>query len=224
MLTIARPRKKPVTRDLTTEHFGDEEELLRQVGRELDVRRVGPDLWHDIASDEGLTTADVVDRYQDHPAIMKLAAGALDGLDQYVGGNRVHLIETQRLIGRAPTPMSETRYAGARRRPPETRRSTVEAFSRDLASRLTDSLAISGQLSQRLDRTFPNRVLQRGQDPLSNDEIVRRYQDQMDYRNRLTKIGVLDEEVEVELTDTDLDTTERRVMQTYLSDVDEKRA
>lgn len=204
-------------RTLNVELPVDIGEALKRIERDGPIRRVSPDFWQDLRTDEMFSVNDVIERL---PELRGLADNVLvkDPFDRYLGRGRAHLIETQRLIR---TDTTSVRPRG-RERVPEHRRSTVSAFSEDLSRRLNRQLADSGRLAQVLDRSFPNRLL-KSDDALPTEEEVRaEYERQSGRRARLVGAGLLDRDDDVELPERKLNDTELRVMKTYLDDVVQK--
>lgn len=155
------------------------------------LSQVGPEEWIDRRSEEVLSADDLVERANDFTPkeVKKWAAREPKGLRELRGRINVHLIEAQRLIRLSAQP-SEWRYRpGAAER---TTTATVQEYSRDLKRRLETTLANYAKQSQKLDQSFPQRLLQAAVGPLSVEQLKVEMQTVETTRDRLKRIGVLD--------------------------------
>lgn len=183
------------------------------------LERVSEVEWLDRSTGETIGLEQVVERYGDHLPMPRelLLRRAPKWLDTVRLGIPILLIETQRLWA-----ISET-YARARRRGLMPPGPAISRFSSELASTIQIELAQSATISQRLDRTFPSRLLKRKLPKSATEEVIRnRYKTQGDLRHRLMNAGLLDTATELALPRRSLDATERRVLWMYLRDVDQK--
>lgn len=81
------------------------------------------------------------------------------------------------------------------------------------------------KITQQLDRTFPNRVLESKPNYLSGDEDIRqRYNEQNEFRSRLGRVASVALEDALSLPDRDLDEWELKLLHLYLIDADKKLA
>jgi predicted ATP-binding protein involved in virulence len=90
--------------------------------------------------------------------------------------------------------------------------------------KIKQALAEYADVSQRLDRTFPKRLLDATDlTGIPSEEIIReRYRTQGLARTRLIDSGLLDQSEDIVLPEKHLGDDDRRVLFTYLQDVDEK--
>lgn len=126
-----------------------------------------------------------------------------------------HMIQTQRLvIGNDPED------AGGKRQS----RSAVQEYRDDLAKRIKDALAENSKTAARLDRTFPRRIMvSEPTDGAVTDAVIReQFETQRMKRAALSRVGLADNAEELPLPDRDLEPLERKVLWTYLADMDEK--
>ncbi len=101
---------------------------------------------------------------------------------------------------------------------------TVLLYAEDLSEKIKKAKADYGDYSQTLDSTFPARLLQ-GVKPstIPTDKGIRdRYNDQAARRTRYVKAGLLDSGDELKLPDRIFEDSELRVLDAYLTDVDNK--
>ncbi len=190
---------------------------LSELERFLPVRRVAARSWRDLRTSEVLSLAELVERYGDEFPPLRGSVQKPPELGSFLNKLPVHLIETQRLLS-LPVRSSRTQAMGA-----DEHTSTVIRFSQDLSARIQLELARSAQLSQRLDRSFPIRLLdQELPSSVTEEQIRHKYSVQGDYRGRLMEAGLLDSADEVALPERELGDIERRVLWAYLNDVDQK--
>ncbi len=185
---------------------------------EFPLDRMEQNLWYDRGHDDYVTLHEIAYRYEGSPVIESLGLeGSPQEFRDFLADFSVHLIETQRLIRVAPV---HTQQRAQHRVEP----STVLRYATDLTERLGAALAENSRTSQQLDRTFPNRVLDRElPDGITDDQIRQRYGVQSALREELGEIAVLDTAaVDISLPDRNLHDWERRVLWTYLDDADEK--
>lgn len=154
------------------------------------LSQVGPEEWIDRRSDEVLTADDLVERANDFTPkeVKKWAAREPKGLRELRSRINVHLIEAQRLI-RLSNSAPEWRYRPGSDR---TTTATVQEYSKDLKRRIETTLANYAKQSQKLDQSFPQRLLQGSLGPLSIDQLKTEMQTVEATRTRLKRIGILD--------------------------------
>ena len=134
--------------------------LAKRLERNFPIHQMAPDLWIDPETNEKLNAYEVVSRF----------GGLIDGeLDDSFKDNfekwrkdknyipKVHLIEAQRLI-KLRSFFSRT-YRDSRE---QSVRDTVMEYSQQLKQRINVTLAEYGKQAQKLDQTFPQRLLQQG--------------------------------------------------------------
>lgn len=192
--------------------------LFREIERYLPVARVGPDLWIDHTTGEYLNAEILLDKYDDEiPNRQRVQPDLPEALTEFVKSVNIHLIETQRLLRFVP---SQRGQQGIRQR------ATVDDFAEDLTRRIAATLAQNSRTSQQLDRTFPQRILKPRSTAIvaSDDEIRARYEQQIQRRNSLVDITVLDPYADLPLPQRDLQDWERRVLWQWLDDSDQKLA
>ncbi|MFF4799727.1 AAA family ATPase [Streptomyces sp. NPDC001351] len=192
--------------------------LREHASRYLGIEQVGPDLWE---SDPGevFTTSELLEIYGDRlpPSFYRTSQQRKipPPLRNFIDGNEVHLIETQRLLGLQTSPSSprSSRNTGAIK---------VEQFSKDLSRRLDEALAENSRVSQELDRTYPERLL-RAQSEFPDEQKIRaRYAEQNELRRRLAEISLLGEKSGVISIPDGMASWQKNVLWTYLQDSDKK--
>lgn len=102
------------------------------------------------------------------------------------------LIDTQRLFFFSPTELNGTASSSdAPTSPPKEHLLTVEKYSQELSEKILSTLAESAEVSQSLERTFPNRLVQKSFSPLSETELRSQLKQLEQEQTRLASIGVL---------------------------------
>jgi predicted ATP-binding protein involved in virulence len=197
-------------------------QLARYIDHEMPfLHRVERNLWIDQRNEQ---IHDLQSLYARWPVLRRhYRAGDLtveesdEGLAirNYLAQLQVHLIETQRLL------LSREEGNDRHERGVVPR---VETFAQDLTQRLSAALAQNSRTSQRLDRSFPRRLLSASStvSPISDEQIRERYDAQSLLRNQLAAIGVLDGAEDLPLPPRTLADWERRVLWNYLEDTADK--
>ncbi len=147
--------------------------------------RVGPNRWRDRRTGEILGTSDAIEKYGDLLPSYERGSKLPDWLEEIRGSITCKLIETQRLSARAKSSRTEVPALTP----------AVKHYSEVLATNMEKLLAESANLSQRLDRTFPKRVLARLETPGaggSEVDVRERLKDLEIRRNRLAAVDLLD--------------------------------
>jgi predicted ATP-dependent endonuclease of OLD family len=155
---------------------------------------------------------------------------ALKTIRDRVTQNPTYIIEADRLLIRPETEerepdqygsWAERRLIGKRARD----RKAVDVYSEELSGKITKILGDSAGLSQRLDSTFPTRlVASKYGESYSGEEIRNRLQLLRQQRKRLVEVGLLEEAPEVMDIpfDNELEEYTKRVLTLYVNDVEKK--
>lgn len=151
----------------------------------------------------------------------------LDGLRTLREQINVHLIEAQRLI-RLPDFSVDSE---SRNTPPKAATNTVQEYSNELKHRLEAVLADYAKQSQKLDQSFPQRLIQHAGAGASREQLKSSMARIEETRNRLKKLGILDsgdaaqEAYPLEIAQFDaLQTEQVAVMAVYAHDTTQKLA
>jgi len=188
------------------------------------LERVGARLWRDLRTSRVFDLADVVKAYPDElpiPRSFREASSPPEWLAQYTDSVPVRLIEAQRLLRFS----DETSFP--HRQPRALWSATVEAYAQDLASAIKSKLAESAALSQALDRTFPQRLVQvTGRQLLTEDELLSRMDSIETTRTHLIGAGLLDPQTEpaFQVRRGELTPHQTSVLSLWVTDVENKLA
>lgn len=193
--------------------------IIEQILPQLD--RVGGRLWRNLRTGEYLDLENVVQMYGEElpvPRRMRAAMTIPEWLSDFIETVPVRLIEAQRLL-RIP----DERAISERRRRIEWS-ATVEAYSQELADSINSTLAESAALSQSLDRTFPQRLVDiRKDDLLPDAKLIERINNVEDYRTKLIDTGLLGPQIEPAFQiSEDLRDHEKRVLSVWVRDIEKK--
>lgn len=232
---FTRPRAENYQRHISvkTKGFGADAEIyrlrkqippriLRQIERTLPIERVSSDIWIDYRNNEKISIEDVIDRFGDQlPDIdidnFKMPVWLVNALSSIES----HLIETQRLlqieVSEEPRP-----YYASRRQPPS---SVVESDAKDLVSRITQVVQEYASVSQKLDQTFPRRIIGRNDGSIESEENIKERLKQInDKRDSLVSVGLIGQAVSspIRPDETFVDDSVRKILSIYIEDTSTK--
>ena len=195
---------------------------LRHLERYLPIEHIGSELWFDFNLEREVTTDEVIERYADRlPEGLINSLKIPDWLQNAIGSVEAHLVETQRLLYLEE--QEERRPSGRRRRvtPP----SVVEKDAADLAEHIGRLLQQYANESQKLDQTFPKRILDFRDGPVSNETIIRNtLQELTKKRDDLVSVGLLGTTIGEQIQPSDIfkDESIRRILSIYAEDTKQK--
>lgn len=139
---------------------------------------------------------------------------------EFLSRNQTYLIETQRL-GLVRAQKNQFSHHRSQSSP----RWSVDGYSSDLKERLQRALADNSLRSQRLDRSFPRRLLSQNiNEALSQEEIQEQFGKLEKLRARLSDIGLTDAEDHLPLPSQHLEPWQAAVLGNYIKDNFEKLA
>ncbi|NII52148.1 AAA family ATPase [Frigoribacterium endophyticum] len=212
---------------LRTFEDGEVVEWLAPIEEDLMIRRQiqrispyvpvpgSPTLWRDPGDGEIIDYSELRERYGSHVRTRRPSSrlAAPEVLQNFMQQNKTYLIETQRLV------TIPSRTNGSRIDNQLSPKWNVEAYAGDLKQRIERALAGNSLASQRLDRSFPRRIIdQHVEDALTEEDIRKQYQEQDMHRRRLVDIGLTSAEMDVPLPTKELKGWQRAVLTTYLED------
>lgn len=129
----------------------DMEMLAHRISREIPyLRRIGPRTWEDRRTNEILRQEEILFKYADYvPGDIYMMNEEIPKWFKERHDNiKISLIETQRLIS-------------LEEREEKVHKKTVEKYSSELSRTIKSFLTESTELSSKLDRTYPNRLVNR---------------------------------------------------------------
>jgi ABC-type thiamine transport system ATPase subunit len=191
------------------------------------ITREGPSSWSDDRTGERYTLQDVAERFGDMlPKTFFTDTSDTDppGFRALTDSVDCHLIETQRLLAIGPGPDGgRSPYEARIRRQHVDARLVVEQKAQKLKIFLQNQLALFGATSQRLDRSFPSRVLEANLvGSLPQSQISDRLRKLEEERKALTKAGLIDVGLGPMLVPEQFDERLSGVLEIYVKDTEEK--
>ena len=207
-------KRYTLTRNLSSSDY-------RYFERHLPLEQMGPDRWFDYTTERTLSTDQVVETYSDHiPRRIRNSSAIPEWLQIAISSVNVHLVETQRLLH-----LDELEE----RRPPRRRKivpaSVVERDASDLSNRIGRLLQRYANESQKLDQTFPERILEFREETISSEvEIRNALQNLTRKRDELISVGLLGSTISEPIRPSEILQQEnvRRILEIYVEDTSTK--
>lgn len=194
---------------------------IRLLERHLPVNRTGPEEWFDYQFDETLSTDQVITRYSDELPKRLLSSLKLpEWLRDALSSVQIHLVETQRLLSLERDPDAPRYRRGYIRT-----KTVVEKDASDLSARIKQTLRDYANEAQKLDESFPKRIIEfRGGSVSSEIEIRSQLEGLSAKRNDLVSVGLLDRTVSAPIEPTDIfeDESIRRILSIHIDDTNIK--
>lgn len=193
------------------------DQIRRYAGRKYsDLTQLGPDMWQIDRTGEVLGPEEIVERFRDHFPSHFRAYDIPEWLKDLQGELNVHLTEANRL---EYTKFDELRAEG--------NMAPVKNYSENLSQRINSKLAEYAELSQSLDRSFPNRLVSSDYTPsLEIDDVKKRLSDLEMRRSKLTEAGILEKEHQNPLTmppgTGEVEESKLGVLAVYINDTKKK--
>jgi predicted ATP-binding protein involved in virulence len=185
------------------------------------LRQIDSEFWEDVTDGEIISSQELSRRYgieaetEANPEISRW-------LRQSMSSVNVRFIEAQRLMRAAPVTAGQRRIH--RGNIPDA--TAVNNYSRQLATRIQALLGEYAERSQRLDQSFPVRLLEtfqtENQQPIADDELSRRFAALDSKRSRLRESGLLEKEDQIVQLPTYVRSEVKQVLNVYLNDVTQK--
>lgn len=183
-----------------------------------DLQQIGPFQWR-TPEGEMVTIHEIYERY---PEMAQFTKAEITKEPKWLHGLRtqfdVRFIRTDRLVGASERPHRLHKEGRSQLAP------AVTSYSDELSALIKSTLARYAELSQSLDRTFPNRLVYQSASPnLSKDAISEKLAEFEEKRARLTAAGLLDKEQELPFpVPQSIDETKLSVLTVYVDDIEQK--
>lgn len=185
------------------------------------IERAGPDIWWDQEVQEMVTTDQLRARYRG--LLPEQESRLIDShpwLAQFGAESTPVFVETGRLdVALRPV----TRHPG---RPPVRRprrpRAPIERYVVQITNQISEARQASLSVSQRADRRFAAKALDRARTTVRESVLRARYQSLADLHHELHANGLTDEAIEVALPEQRTNPTERRILDVFLEDWEAK--
>jgi predicted ATPase len=180
------------------------------------IQRVGARNWYDSQTEETITSQELRQRYFHH-SLRDETVNNHAWLQRFVFKTAPTFIRTGRLdIERAP----QARREGYP--PAESRAAPIQRYVRQLRQQIDGALGASLTVTQRADRRFAARALDRARATVNESTLRRRYQALADIHHQLHENGLTEETIEVTLPTQKMNPTERRILDVFLEDWEAK--
>lgn len=202
--------------------FKANDKFSSYIERYLPVHRAGRDRWMDFRDDTHMNTRDLIEKYADLlPAEILKSASIPNWLQDLTSSVDAHLIETQRLLS---LELEEHPRYGPRegRIKSET---VVEKDAEDLSGRIVSTVNRYATEAQKLDQTFPKRIIEHSSERIANEKEIRaRLESLSEKRENLFQVGLIGESVGEPISPADdlSDDNIRRILSIYVSDTEQK--
>ena len=199
-----------------------DEKLIRYIEKRFPVHRMAKDRWMDGRTDTILSTDELLGTYSRSFSQWNIGSFNIPKwLENLVGRTNSHLIETQRLLSLEAD--NESRHTRERRRTKT--ESVVENDATDLSERISQIVNQYATEAQKLDQTFPKRIIeQRANEVDSEDDVRSRLTSLTTTRSELVTAGLIGESEEEPISHADdlSDEDIRRILSIYISDTEDK--
>jgi len=197
--------------------------ILKFIEINMQIERVGVNKWKDLKTGDILEISDLIKiyGYRFPPSYSNLPD--YYKLKDELKGIKVHLIESQRLMKYD----SQTDY---QEHDPNRKKvvpvQVVLEYSTDLVKRIENKNSEYASISQKLDSTFPHRLIQNaGSDAveiLDEKAIYERIQEIETKNKNLMELGILESRESNELPQENMTSERRRVLTLYIEDTEAK--
>ncbi|WP_220462720.1 AAA family ATPase [Flaviflexus equikiangi] len=217
--TLARPGND----DLVWDYIDDD--VVEFVRKHSPYEQLTEELWQDPSNGEILHFDEIRALYAPRIRTLKSGQNTVPAeLKAFVSRVPSFLIETQRLQTDERKRRDEPQWF-ARSRERRQARSRISEQAQQISSLLNDAQTEHSRITQRLDRTFPNRVLlaARQERALDASAIRERYDVQNDFRSRLGRVASVSLDEELSLPpDGELESWALALLDLYLEDAHTK--
>ncbi|KZB60092.1 hypothetical protein AUQ42_08250 [Thalassospira sp. MCCC 1A02491] len=187
------------------------------------LTRISPEFWSDDRTGEAVRYEELIHRYADFLPTRLLGqedSEVKEVLNDIVGSVSCSLVETQRLLRFTGENARDFRYEGRSKYAPEL---VVEEKAKKLKRLLLKELEEYASLSQRLDRSFPNRMIKaHGKKRSSTDQILNRFVGLEKKREELQNFGVIEKEFEPLARPSTIDPGILNLLSIYVEDAEKK--
>ncbi|MEO0697240.1 MAG: AAA family ATPase [Pseudomonadota bacterium] len=225
-------RQRPEVRIKSTGFGHDEESYelspalhpsdMRYFERHFPVERIGPDHWRDYSVDRTLRMSDLVELYADRlPEKILQALKLPEWLQLAFSCVNSHLIETQRLLSIEEVDDPRPNY----RRDRVTTASVVEKDASDLSSRIGRVLQEYANEAQKLDQSFPKRIIELHDVVVPVEADIRKQLEELNRRrDELVSAGLIGKTISEPIKPSDRFSEEqvRKILSIYIDDTKSK--
>lgn len=184
------------------------------------IEQTSTDEWYDRESNEWLNGIDMERRFG-IPDRREVILGEHAWLEVFRPGDAPTFIETGRLdltFGNADVRRVAGRTRRIRSRP------AIERYVERIQSQVGDARRQSLAVSQKADREFASRALDKARQTVKEADLRRRYESIVRLHRELHENGLTEQSIAVEFPEQKTTPTERRILNVFLEDWEEKLA
>lgn len=174
------------------------------------ISQIGTRAWRDRRTGARLSLSEVITMFRD------VLIDAPEWFSKLVEPISLGFINAQRLLDISGAPQSPRDDSGI------PVREFVRVYSDDIRERINETLRTSAVISQKRERTFPQRILQKEYDNVKDPQVRAGYVELQERFSKLAETGLQEEVTKIDLPPGKLNPTERRVLSLYLDDLNEK--
>ncbi|WP_237206269.1 AAA family ATPase [Rothia nasimurium] len=207
----------------------DQKPLIDWIEDNTSWNRINDSAWRDNFDGEVRSTSEILEMYEHkRPSIENSSENRFTESKIKFNPDAIHLIETQRLKiydGKFNTFSGKRGIHGLR--PYGHNETKIEQISFTIVEKIREAQRENSLISQKLERTFPSRVLSGGtmRNLPSESDVRKRYDSQMSLRDRLEKIiPNKDRLTSISLPERELNPSDITLLQIYLDDNEQKLA
>jgi energy-coupling factor transporter ATP-binding protein EcfA2 len=183
------------------------------------IRHLGPDEFYDTEAGEYLTSEDMRIAYGSPEEETGTLVDVHDWLRPFVPPAQPTFIQTGRLDIAVSPPLTQ-RPLRTRRRPAP--RSAIERYVAEIKNQITEARRASLSVSQRADRQFAARALNKARASLREPDLRQRYEAIAALHHELHANALTEETIAVAFPSERTTPTERRILNVFLEDWEEK--
>ncbi|WP_144801696.1 AAA family ATPase [Curtobacterium sp. BH-2-1-1] len=219
LVTLELPNEEPIEWSYGNDGF---EDFIRN---NLPYVPINDNYWEDPNDGEVVHVDELRDRYHRREFVN---SSVPDAMAAFVATVPSILIETQRLrieeAIRGPRGAAWRVSVGSKQR--RQHRSRITDLAASMRTRVTAAQTEHSRITQQLDRTFPNRVLESSAvaNGLDAESIRERYNAQNSFRSRLGRVASVALDDALSLPERQLDNWELNLLNLYLDDAEDKLA
>lgn len=192
--------------------------LLEEINNLPFIHRLSPDQWLDIRTDEIHDFESIIENFPEH--IRKNSLNMVRNIPDWYNEacNRVnaHFIQDQRLILKKVESLhrrSEQRFIN-----------TIESYAEDLVEKFKEASLDSQKISQKLDTSFPERLLAKTSDfeVMTVEQIKEELKKLQSKRERLIKYSLSPSESHLPSIFEEIGSEDKKVLTLYIKDTESK--
>lgn len=185
------------------------------------LQQIGPEEFFDSRLSVHLDAEDVIWKYADHPSTPSAYRRRLSSIEpaevrSFRKCVNVYMIETNRLYKVASDTAEFSVQAQLKDR--------ITDYAAQLSERIQQTLAAYGRNAQRLDQTFPHRLISERSPPLGVEALKQSIKDLENTQKALAEFGLLEKLSEIPFADDDpsIEYSQRVALTLFTRDIKEK--